>query len=1250
MLEIAPEDILALNDTDLRELVGRLCEAEVQRAGQSPAAATWGGSQTTKDGGVDVHVALPAGATWAEGFIPRPVTGFQVKKPDMAAKAIKDEMRPGDVLRPVIVDLASAKGAYVIVSSSGTTSHTGLSDRRQAMREAVSDLPAGQDLHLDFYDRRRLATWVNSFPGVILWARERAGRVVAGWRPWGAWTSGEGQAGRFIVEDALRARKANEELSTAAALEWATEVLAQPGKAVRLVGLSGVGKTRFAQALFEHEVTAKSLDPALAVYTNMNDGPTPQPVAVATNLIAAAHRAVLVVDNCTPALHRQLAELCAKPGSVVSLLTIEYDVREDQPEGTEVLGLEPASEELIDTLLRRRFTELSGVDARRITVAAGGNARIAIVLAEVALQFGEIKSLTDDELFQRLFWQRHAVDQDLLQSAQYLSLVYSFNADPESDATELETLGKMAEKTTKQLLKACRLLQQRDLLQQRGPWRAILPHAIANRLAGWALDEIPPAWIDGPEGFGGSPRLLRSFSHRLSMIGTRPQAQKIAARWLAPDGLLGDLTALNEDGRHMFVNIAAIDQMAALHSLERAASTDLWREFSQVIRSLAYEPVMFDRCAAMLYQVVTARNWTHTEDPIKAQWVSLFQILGSGTHATLAQRLALVEGLLDASDETSHAMGYAAVNQLLATSGFNASINHEFGARSRDYGYSARTKGDMHAWFAAVMVLCERRLVDHRDAMRAAFGSHLQGLWTRAGMYEEVDALARRIAADGFWPEGWTACRRILRYDQKKTDGDVYDRLVRLEAALRPTGLEQKVLAVLRARDWNLDFECEGPSLQTANLYERRAEAAKDLGVVIANDAVQLDRLNDEMHKGGVGAYPLGEGLAMGSTDLEALWQRLLAGFKALPAADRDSRALTGFLSELARSNRALASKLLDLAWQDASLSESLVELQLGIPLDARGLHQLQAARASGTISTVQLRAIGHASKAAPPEALRDFLIAIADDSVGTHTALNILSTRIWGPTAEDEHQDPAVLDAARQLFSRLTLDRSQHLQSSDYELSDLIRRTLPGAGGQAAAQQFSQQLVRDLLEDRVYAFEHTDLMRALLEVHPVAVLDAWFEAAGQDGDAAARLLQSDKHHTGQPTDIVPADKVLEWCNKEPLSRYAMAASFVPFAAPTESSDDGHRWSTQAQQLLIHAPDKDVVLERLTEQFTPSSWSGSRATIMERNAGLLDQVSEIVPCDKTPALAGLKRRLAEEIEAEHAYESRMNRNRYERFE
>lgn len=76
MFDISADDIRDLNDTELRELVARLCEAEMATRRLSTAAVTWGGNQTAADGGLDVRVALPPG-TAVEGFVPRAATSFR---------------------------------------------------------------------------------------------------------------------------------------------------------------------------------------------------------------------------------------------------------------------------------------------------------------------------------------------------------------------------------------------------------------------------------------------------------------------------------------------------------------------------------------------------------------------------------------------------------------------------------------------------------------------------------------------------------------------------------------------------------------------------------------------------------------------------------------------------------------------------------------------------------------------------------------------------------------------------------------------------------------------------------------------------------------------------------------------------------------------------------------------------------------------------------------------------------------------
>ena len=129
LFDIVPEHIAALNDEDLRILIGRLCEAELRRHGLPVTAVTYGGSQIAPDGGIDVRVELPD-ETDVSGAIPRPNTGFQAKAEDMPAGKIANEMRPSvktagglkrQLLRDRIKQLASKNGSFVIVCSKGST-------------------------------------------------------------------------------------------------------------------------------------------------------------------------------------------------------------------------------------------------------------------------------------------------------------------------------------------------------------------------------------------------------------------------------------------------------------------------------------------------------------------------------------------------------------------------------------------------------------------------------------------------------------------------------------------------------------------------------------------------------------------------------------------------------------------------------------------------------------------------------------------------------------------------------------------------------------------------------------------------------------------------------------------------------------------------------------------------------------------------------------------------------------------------
>ena len=204
MFDIEGKHIASLNDADLRLLVARLCETELGRNGLPVSGVIAGGEQDAPDGGIDVRVELPP-STNIQGFIARPMTGFQVKLPDMSPQKIIAEMCFNGSVRPSIQDLASASGAYIIISAKASVTDGPLQRRKAAMREAIATLGNAEKLFVDFYDQNRIASWVRCYPGMVTWVREKIGQPIQGWFPYKNWSNlKEANDYEYILDETCR--------------------------------------------------------------------------------------------------------------------------------------------------------------------------------------------------------------------------------------------------------------------------------------------------------------------------------------------------------------------------------------------------------------------------------------------------------------------------------------------------------------------------------------------------------------------------------------------------------------------------------------------------------------------------------------------------------------------------------------------------------------------------------------------------------------------------------------------------------------------------------------------------------------------------------------------------------------------------------------------------------------------------------------------------------------------------------------
>lgn len=192
-----------------------------------------------------------------------------------------------------------------------------------------------------------------------------------------------------------------------------------------------------------------------------------------------------------------------------------------------------------------------------------------MAIAERVEEGESLALLSDAQLFNRLFEQRNHPDGHLREQAEILSLVYSFSvSSPDAATDELEILGALSGYSKIQLFKAITKLTERHVVQKRSHWRAILPHAIANKLATSALNSIPIDRLRATFEAPGCERLLMSFSHRLGLLHDHPVAKEIVEAWLQPEGLLGQILKLDEESVRILDYIGPVAPEALLNLIE----------------------------------------------------------------------------------------------------------------------------------------------------------------------------------------------------------------------------------------------------------------------------------------------------------------------------------------------------------------------------------------------------------------------------------------------------------------------------------------------------------------------------------------------------------------------------------------------------------------------------------------------------------------------------------------------------------
>ncbi len=1220
MFDISKDQLRQLNDADLRELVARLCEAELKNAGAPISSIRWGGAQTAPDEGLDIECCVEDN-DFSGDFLPRARTGIQVKKSSMSDSRIKTEMCPDGQLRPIFSDLAKNNGCYIIVSLEDDLVSQKVKARERAMQNQLKAIKGQDDLRVRFYGCSELANWIRQYPAVQLWVRERLGIQLDGWRPFGRWSTTPASVNDdLICEEGIAVilpGKQGEKLDILQGVDAIRELIRTSEKALRIVGLSGVGKSRIVQALFEECVGTNSLDRNLAIYADLGEDVNPSVRKALEHLIIEERSAIMVLDNCPSSIHNQLAGRVSS-SSNIRLVTVEYDIQEDRPEVTSVVRINAEGTGIAEALVKRRCPHLGQVNAQRLAELSGGNARLALALSDAVSEEKSLSDFSNAELFDRLFYQRGVKDIDLLKAAEVLSLVYSFsiNAD-EGGVDELSILSGLLGQDRLALYRAAQTLVDRQLAQKRGNWRAVLPHALSNRLAKKALKNIPVHDIlDAFQGLKNT-RLLKSFGKRLGYLHDHEVSQDIVKSWLSPSGLLHDLTQLNDDLIQLLLNVAPVAPEYVLSAIE-VQDTDgrteiffstknpFFSVFVNLLTTIAYDPDLFEKCVVLLAKFVLS-EMEEKDNNGQDRFFGLFSLYLSGTEAGPEVREKVCRHFLLSGNYKEQQLGLGMLKAALQSTHWSSIGTFEFGARPRSYGYQPKTHEEQNQWFIRFTALAQKMAstekTEFSDQVRDLLANELRGLWRYPGLRTALADLAMALNDQRPWPEGWLAVRSIKHYDYSK--GNEYkipsdaELLNELDETLRPRQLADEVrIYVLSRNQFKLGEKSDFNSNQKwEELNKRATERAYSLGMAVAKAPIVMDEILQDIFTAKSGYITeFGKGLASKSNDLNVLWENLIGGLELAGDQARNCHVLNGVLEVIYKRDELLARRILEEAVQSRTLRKFIVDLHLSVPLDSAGVERLLKSLDFEDTPSRQFQRLAwpYPLDTSREKDLRDLMLKVLHRPGG---ALNVIEGLYQRMCISEKEKLSLSSDLKRiGLVASAGLLRHESGQCDSDMLSEVLKSCMDETEfPEETSDVFSAYFAR-LKEPYYYSSNIGEIAAVLVEKATFRFLDLIFF------DPTLKDYRCHRVFNGRyrPLSNVNIATLFSWCRKGNFQERLNMISEAIYPFEEEPESDGVVLSEQAHTLIDATQDPDTVLGNFSTFVGPYTSRGSTATIIAK--------------------------------------------------
>ncbi len=1162
---------------------------------------------TAPDGGEDGYIGWTGGPDRTD-FLPCRKNQFQLKCGKVLPNAAGREVLTGKgQVKSMVRKVLGAGGCYTLLSSHPYTRQAIKVREERISASLRAANPTVKEGQVRFREADWIATWANRHPSIAIWVRELTQPgTVRPFRSWDHWAgSSEHQASPWVDDDRLASVQAS-----------VLQRITQEQGVIHIRGLPGVGKSRLVLEALRSADEGNIAIRDFVMYADEADSTLREIRETAETLAAAESRAIILIDRCTPGTRRAVTGAVNRPGSRLSLITIEDEALPKSAD-PETLVVPEAPPEVTAKMVEHLAPNLPSEDTRRLELLSRGFPRHTLVVVKAWKDSVPPLHATEDDIVESFVVGRDTSQAKLLMaSARLLAVFGALRTGPRSEQSQLQEVARFRHDfVTEDLYAGIQRLVRRGVAKQRGGLVVFSPSPIALQLAEHQWREwMPDRWDEILAG-SSSPELMEFAARRLALLNTTGISQEVAAHLCRAGGPLDGSEGISNSNRSAV--LAALVQVDArrvvdllTQSLESVPDLleirdDARRNIVRTLEQAAFLPDTFEDAARLLLDLAAAENEPYANNATEV-FMALFPLLLGKTATGKSSRLAFLDEVAVTTDLRRRLIVVKALIAGVKTDHFHRDVGAEtHGLRPTLHSWHPTTTAEAAGYVTeCVKLVTAFATKDDRagEAAREGLGENLRSLVSSDLVdFELLDWVVDQARnSQATWKEAIRSLNHFLRFDAQEASPSVVNRVKALADALQPSDLKQRALHLIS------QYVGDYPPGEDSDLDVAEQRLMGDIRGVAEELVSQPETPHGLLREASSGlrlnATWLGECIA-GAAESPLAWlEPIQDAFLAAPEDDRNSNLLGGFLYGLSKKHEAAVNDFKQNAAQSAQFAPTLPyvcwlggitrddivlvtkALQAKL-LDPRLLEQWTIGRELRKLSPLDLAPLLDAMLDHGPDGFEAAVDLICAYAVGDDEKLDQLWPQIIRIAECDSLSKQAKFEGAiRYQFENL--------------MTEILKRKRRDAKARALALKLARAFVesigagKDRLIEPLLPFLLEDFTEISWPLIGQAIVSnekrqSWLLEFAL-GDRPSPLRQS------SPAILsLPDETLFAWCEANRDRAPAFAAATVPFFESDESGGSARKLHRVMTKLIDEFASCKGVLEAVSQNMRSYSWVGS---------------------------------------------------------